>query len=44
VAAEGHVDVGKPATIPRTPEPTPRRSAWATRGTPPSRYAQFDMK
>ncbi|KAF6024142.1 hypothetical protein EB796_017537 [Bugula neritina] len=42
VATEGHVDVGKP-TIPRTPEPTPRRSARATRGTLPSRYDQFDM-
>jgi len=43
VATEGHVDVGKPTTIPRTPEPTSRRSARATRGTLPSRYDQFDM-
>ncbi|KAF6027133.1 hypothetical protein EB796_014555 [Bugula neritina] len=43
VATEGHVDVGKPTTIPRTSEPIPRRSAWATRGTLPSRNGQFDM-
>jgi len=43
VATEGHVDVGKPTTNPRTPEPAPRKSARATRGTLPSRYDQFDM-
>ncbi|KAF6038078.1 hypothetical protein EB796_003613 [Bugula neritina] len=43
VATEGHVDVGKPTTIPRTSEPIPRRSAWAIQGTLPSRYGQFDM-
>jgi len=38
VATEGHVAVGKQKTIPRTPEPTPRRSSRATLGSQPSRY------